>query len=465
VGEREFNMGRHFLPLLWLLGAALATADVSAQAPPQFGGPQPPEVRRPYRGVFAQPAVAKAGRSTLDLHLDVFGGYDDDLYGADSGSPSQTGNPIRGGYFTGASVQSQFDRPGEHVSIDVDAGARVSRYSDRTYLVHSDYVVSNLTLTPTTHWRMNVGGSFIYAPQYQLGLFTVPVGVVQADSDAGPSDAYNSTVSDYDLQRLASYRTNIYAAASRMIGSRSSIDGRYSIALSDYHVDVYDYRSQTGGARFVQRVSRYGSLRLGYFYEGSRYVNQPLLQAQPLHNIEAGVDYGRALSFSRRTRVAFSTGSAITQRRSEASVPARQLQNWTFNVIGSASLNHELGRTWTAQAGYFRSVDFHEGFLEPFLSNTATGSVAGLFSRRLRFRAGVDYAWGDVGVGASNPYHSRSAQSELQFGLSRVLAIFGRYVYYAYDFDNRVSTDPRFVQKLNRQGARVGLTAFIPVAR
>jgi hypothetical protein len=140
-----------------------------------------------------------------------------------------------------------------------------------------------------------------------------------------------------------------------------------------------------------------------------------------------------------------------------------QGQDLVFELTGNATLNREIGRTWNANLGYRRGINFNEGFSQPFLSNSVDAGVSGLISSRLHFALTADYAFGTVGVDTDNHYGSLSANADLQYALARRLALFARYVYYQYDFDQDVAIDPRFVRKFDRSGVRFGLDMFVPV--
>jgi hypothetical protein len=169
------------------------------------------------------------------------------------------------------------------------------------------------------------------------------------------------------------------------------------------------------------------------------------------------------LSVSRRTHFSFSTGSAAYATDPTPLDPSgREL---TYHLIGSARLTHEIGRTWTGQLSYRRGVDFHEGFAAPFLSNAAAAALGGLLSRRLSFSTGVNYSFGSVGVRTGNDYSSGSATAQLQYAITRMVAVYSTYFYYQYRFDKLVALDPRFARSLERQGVRVGLTMSLPLFR
>jgi hypothetical protein len=247
------------------------------------------------------------------------------------------------------------------------------------------------------------------------------------------------------------------------IGHRASIDAYYSLSNVDYINDAFNYKSQSAGLRYTQRLTRNMNARLGYGYTTAKYSQRVEFRPQEIHHIDAGIDYGRALSVSRRTRVSFSTGSAILSGNGETFDGAPT--GFSFHLTGSADLTHEMGRTWKAQLAYRRGIDVHEGFAQPFLSNALNGGLSGLLSRRLAFGASADYVSGDVGLQNGAHYNSLSTTSVLEYALSSRFAVFARYVYYKYEFDRQVAVDPRLPGALDRQGVRVGLSTSIPVIR
>ena len=115
-----------------------------------------------------------------------------------------------------------------------------------------------------------------------------------------------------------------------------------------------------------------------------------------IHNIDIGIDYAKALSVSRRTHFSFTTGSALFYvNQGITNVSDRQLN---FALLGTANLTHEMGRTWTSSIAYRRSLDFHEGFADPFLAQSVSADLRGLLSRRLSFASGAWYSSGVIGA-------------------------------------------------------------------
>jgi hypothetical protein len=298
----------------------------------------------------------------------------------------------------------------------------------------------------------------VYAQQYRLGLFA------STQTLTGEVDPFATVATDLDLFKLQAYRTNGQAALTQELGRRASLEAHYATFRVNYLHEDSDYSTWVAGFRFSNRLTHHLGYHIGYGYSTADYTSTAIGNGRGIHNLDAGVDYSRALSISRRTTFSFSTGSAIMSGQTQFA--AAQNQGVYYRFTGDANLRHEMGRTWTATLGYRRGVDWQETFGQPLLSDGVTGSVGGLLSRRVRFSSSANYTLGSVGFsGANNGYDSASADAGFEYGLTRRLALFTRYVYYRYHFESGVVLDPRFVPTLDRQGVRVGLTASVPVIR
>ena len=450
--------------VVWLLAAALAPTVASAgelqqttppAQTPQSDEPKPERVRRPYRGLFGAPADPDSKQS-LNLTTSVFGAYDDDVV---TSGVTPTTKAERSGWYGGLNVGSQYSLRGERLSVGIAGDIAVNRYAagwtpDRTatmYLANGD-----VALKLTSRTTLSGNTTFTYAPEYRLSLFISP------SSPTGVPDVFNTVAPDYDLFRSAAYRTSAQLRLSQTFGKRTSLEGWGALMDVNSAGDSFDYGTRAVGGLLSQRLTRNLALRLGYSFAEPTYARAlSPLGTQRLHNIDAGVDYSRALSVSRRTRFTFSTGSAVLV--SEAGSGGNQ--DLRYRLIGAADLTREIGRTWTARLSYRRSIDFREGFAAPFLADGVSATLGGLFTSRVRFSASNDYSFGTVGVGSSNRFHAYSVNTGVEFALSKVLATFARYVYYLYDFDAQVALDPRFARTFERQGGRIGLTASFPLVR
>jgi hypothetical protein len=446
---------RHTPLVLCLLAFGMAPAAVRAGQAPQGDQPAPEQVRRPFRGIFGGPPDP-ASKQSLIASASVFGAYDDDVF-ADRIGAADTLHPglRQDGIYSGMTAGLAYTRNSNRASAGLSADVGVNKYQNRdplpTYRVGAN--VGGQVARRTT---VSVSGAAVYSPEFRLGGFTNPMSLT------GAQDPFTSVLADFDLYNLAALRTSAAGTLTQSIGRRASLDASYVLSNVDYINNAFNYRSQFGGLRYTQRLTHNMNARLGYGYTIAEYKQRLDVLPQHIHHIDAGIDYGRALSVSRRTHLSFSTGSAIL---SGSETLGGNSTGFSYHLTGTADLTHEMGRTWKAQLAYRRGIDVHEGFSQPFLSNAANAGLTGLISRRLSFGSGADYVTGDVGIKTGAHYSSTSANAVLEYALSSRLALFGRYVYYKYQFDRQAALDPRLPGALDRQGVRFGLSAFIPVIR
>jgi hypothetical protein len=439
---------------VWLFGTVLAPLSLCAAEPQEIAAPDKPlpaEVRRPYRGLFGANDQPRRKHS-VTFTGSGFAAYDDDVF-ADTGAP--TPMQRRDGMYGGVTASLDYART-SRVFADLTGTVGLNKYGDRTPV--AGYRAAGAVGMNGSRGAWNAGGSAGYSSEFRLGVFVDPL-------HGGIADPFQSISADYDLYNLAAYRTTLGATATRTIGRRSTLSGFYGRTDTLYVHGPYDYSTQGAGAVFSRGLTRHLTFRAGYQYGMAHYAT-PTTRPRGMHTVDLGLEYGRALSVSRRTRFGFTTGSALySSNVSSIESTGGELM---YRFIGTANLTHEMGRTWTAALSYRRGVDFHEGFYDPFLSDAVGGTLHGLFSRRVAFTAEGNYSFGKVGFGSDNHYSSSSTTAQLQFALTRTLAAYAGYFYYRYrfdEFDEFVFLDPRFARALERQGARAGLMATVPLIR
>jgi opacity protein-like surface antigen len=214
---------------------------------------------------------------------------------------------------------------------------------------------------------------------------------------------------------------------------------------------------QRVAVRFTRGLSRYLSLRLGYGLTAANYDYLVTGRDYQYHNIDTGVDYSRDLSLTRRTRLAFSTGAAAI----------REGETTRYDVIGSASLNREIGRTWNALAAYSRNAGFIETIGVPTFYDSINASIGGLISNRISFRATAGASRGNAGYTASavtrNGFDAVTGFAGLERALTRNLALGLNYTYYHYNFDDAVVFVTPLQPRVNRHSVNITLNAWAPI--
>jgi opacity protein-like surface antigen len=446
-----------WIPLVVCLLGAVAVADVSAGQAPGPNEPDSARTRRPYRGIFAPPADPSSKQS-LNLTGSVFGAYDDDVYGGDSAGGAAS-DFARRGTFAGAAAGIAYEKRGDRFSGGLSSQAGVNQHFDNTFGLTDYYGAGGAFsggLSRST--RIAASENITYSPQYLLGPLQPTVGPVEVGDQLIPTQI------DLGLFRQRVYLSSTAVQLTYDIGRRSSVDASYGLGLVHYTESGGrpDYRVDAARAGFHRQLTRHATLRAGYGYQTAGHASASPSTQTRLHTVDLGIDYERALSVSRRTHFRFSTGSAIWAHDDPQASNARDL---SLRLTGNARLDHEIGRTWTAQLAYDRGLAFYEGFADPFLTDGVTADINGFLARRVRFSSAGSYSFGTVGAGNNRGFSLVSANAGLEYALTHTLALFTRYVYYRYDFDANVSVDPRLLRKFDRQGIRAGLAVFIPVIR
>jgi len=175
-----------------------------------------------------------------------------------------------------------------------------------------------------------------------------------------------------------------------------------------------------------------------------------------------GLDYNRPLSFSRKTTMAFSTGTAGTYDRS--------LDETSYFLIGSVRLDREIGKTWSAGLVYGRNLRYIESLGGiPLLADTGTFVLQGSFSRRLQFKGRLGASSGNLVGEGSDGSSAGSTKTETYFGaaqlsmaLTRQLALSADYAYYQYTLPEAL-LQTGGPGKNNYQSVRVQLQVFVPL--
>jgi hypothetical protein len=212
--------------------------------------------------------------------------------------------------------------------------------------------------------------------------------------------------------------------------------------------------NRTARVMLTQAIANGFGVHGGYGYQDARFAFEDTPAATVLHNLDIGVDFNRALSVSRKTRVSFGTGSSIVR-------PAGGGSQYFLN--GQATLEQGIGRTWTALAGYNRSSHFAQGFRDLLFLDAFSAGLGGQLATRVRVSSNASYSFGTVGLGAGAPsVGSYTGSARLGIALSRLVALTASYTYYAYDAPPTATTIPGIAGQLNRQALMIGLSGWIP---
>jgi hypothetical protein len=114
---------------------------------------------------------------------------------------------------------------------------------------------------------------------------------------------------------------------------------------------------------------------------------------------------------------------------------------------------------------YSRGFRTRDGFGDLYFTDALSANFGGQVNRRLSFSSVASWANSTLESNVGGGYGGQSASAQATYALNQLLAVYARYIYFHYRFDERILLDERFPRQLDRHGVRVGLTASLPLIR
>jgi hypothetical protein len=407
-----------------------------------------------FGGASSDPAI----HHSLDLTLSVSGVYDDNA-GADSGvgaGGADVSPLLASGFYTSLEPGLTYDWTARRMRFGARAGSSLRYYADQEDFVGAGHFGAFNFSAGSGRTQLSVRQTVGYSPAYFYGLLpSLPASEVGSVAAGG---------GDYALNALKSLVSDTAVDVSKSTGPRSSVSafGNYRRAGYSGASERPDLQAYGIGGRFNRELSRTATLRLGYTFRKGQYDYSSSARSTIAHDIDAGIDYHRPLSFSRRTRLEFGFGSTIINAPIENSLD----QALQYRVVGNAGLSHDMGRTWRARLGYNRGVGFVAALGAPVFSDGVIGSLDGFVNRRIDLHLSGGASVGDVGnAGGGTRTQNYTGTARFGVALNRGWALFGEYLYYDYQLGANVAVVSGVPLSLNRNTARVGVSAWLPLLK
>jgi hypothetical protein len=297
-----------------------------------------------------------------------------------------------------------------------------------------------------------------YQPTYMYDLF--PIGA-QLQPGTTPT-----TAPDYSVNEMESYSyaTSVSARREFTVRSRVTLTGDY--IYTDRRRETPDW--QDGNTRSFRGEYSHGvgpntSMIAQYRYRHGDfgYGGRPKTME---HLFEFGVDHGRLLSPTRRVTFDFRIGA------SSANLPENTIIGFVirrqYQAIGQAGLGYDFGRTWQARMTFRRGLEYIVDLPEPVFADGLSASLAGLMSRRIDILASAGFSSGASLLNRNSlRFDTYTGNLRLRYALTRAWAGYVEYLYYYYDYSGNDSLPPGIPRGLERNGARAGLTLWVPALR
>lgn len=448
------------------LAGGLWCAPLFAQGP--LAGAPPVGADNPATAQLYQPPDSRParGRQTLTASAAVYGGYD--------GIDNRDQGAFNGLFFqqlgrnAGAQLGLTYGRQWRRSHLTVRGSSQHGYYpelSKQNLNAYGGHVAFDTEVG--RRWQLFSGVTARYAP-----AFTLAFGPAVHLGPENFSEALRVEPVDFGLA-IAPQASRFYAAggsAVRSLGPRTSLRLSAGTALNDFvdppaavnrWADMYFW---SVGGSVHHSLGRGLTARAGYGYGQARLAYAPDGRIASTHTIDIGVDYGRALSLSRRTYVSFKTGSGFANRQfgDDTLRPNAAVQGF---FLARASVVHRMGRTWRASLSYSRDLVYLDGLLDPTLATWVSATAGGTLGRRAGLWFTGSYSNGRVGMIPMNGYNLLAASAGVRVGLTRRAAMFSQVLVNSHDFGTEMPLPPGFARQFDRYSARIGVSLLMPVIR
>lgn len=412
---------------------------------------------RPYRPVFSGAAPDSSAHHVFDLSASVAGAYDDNVL-AEGGGTIAPGAYQRSGFYSELSAQAAYSRRGERFDFQAGAGTNLRYYGEQREIVGTNHVADVGIAGRVGHrGRFNVNQSLSTAPSYLQRLL---------GPAAGQAPGLLATAADdYAVNDTSAYTYTTAAGFNQAIKRRGTLSLTSNLRRTDFAVNEAGLRDLTAydlGGHVGYGLTRGATLRVGYVFRRGQYGDA---QQHTEHTVDAGIDYVKPLSATRRTTFAMTTGSTMLNAPVQSGAlgsAARQ----QYRIVADLSVTHQMSRTWTAAGRYHRGVELIEGLSGPVLSDAFNVSTEGFLGRRVDVRGSAAYSSGDGALpGSPTQFSTYTGQGRVRFGLSRHWAVYTEYLYYLYQFDRALQLPVGVPPQLERSGIRAGVLFMLPLRR
>jgi hypothetical protein len=428
---------------------------------------------RPMDPLFGGNALNPAVTETLDANLSVAGGTDDNVGLALGTDDGRVGLGASFASLDGGLTYSTRRRRSEFGASGSVSVRRLFGQGVRTSEAPSYSGGLGLALQTSQRTRFRVDQSVSWSPYYDFGLLM--------DLQESPLGAAAATRADNAAVEARTLRTATEAAFEQELSERLSYRLEYRLQQVDVargqFTDAGALVQHKAAARLMKAMTANTTLRLGYGFEsapdavifGSREIDRSL-RAGNNHSIDLGVDFARPLTLGRRTTLLFGIGSAISSSRGPLQGAVDSTGTFVdkpttdIGLIGRVRLDQVVGGGWTVAAGFERSADYVEVLNSTVFSDAIGLDVTGLISRRVEVVSSVDYGRtnGQYALGGDHFYTGR-ANFMVRAAATQLLALFGEFSYYSYQFDEQFPLPEGFSSALKRRSVRIGATLWLPL--
>jgi hypothetical protein len=233
-------------------------------------------------------------------------------------------------------------------------------------------------------------------------------------------------------------------ALTRILDDRSQASLTATQSIADMGRD----RVASAGvsASVLRHLGEHVGWHLGYGFVQSTTTTAGATLDEQRHDVDAGFDYARPLSFWRHTTLSVATGSSL--------LSGADGNHFRLNL--TAELSHQLSARWSAAAHYSRPIAYVPGFAHALVSDALRIGIKGTLPHGLSIVASAGAAVGAEETVGGARFSSYTGAVRLGRRLSSGWSVEGEYHDASYRFAGGQPTGgipPAFA----RRGFRAGL--------
>jgi hypothetical protein len=414
----------------------------------------------PYQGIFN----SNNNRDTdpnvhhrLDLTFSVAAGYDDDVLPALTGGIDPTSKPFNG-YNNTYTGTAQYAWQGRKMQAGLTATSALRQYTEFNDYTMTHAVGAGFAMQFARRTTLFVNQSANYSPPYLFGLFPDVNPVTPGDIIAGGP---NYVLDDTESLSYESIVTVEHGLTRRGTISVSG-DYRYTDFL-DNSRGRPDVSSSGLRSQYSYAFGRNTAFTAGYHYRSGE-LGFGTTAVTSEQGLDVGLEYSRRLSPTRRATLNFSVGSSTMDL---PSVPAAGIvEGRQSEVSAEAALNYQFNRTWMLRGAYRRGAEFVAELSYPVFVDGITATLTGDMGRRVHYSSSAAYSTGQgLQPGTQQNLVTYTGDVRLSFDVARRLSSFVEYLYYSYDFSQNPLLTLGIVNRVERNGARAGLSVWFTMRR
>ena len=325
-----------------------------------------------------------------------------------------------------------------------------------TFMTHA--VGAGFAMQFARRTTLFVNQSANYSPPYLFGLFPDVNPVTPGDIIAGGP---NYVLDDTESLSYESIVTVEHGLTRRGTISVSG-DYRYTDFL-DNSRGRPDVSSSGLRSQYSYAFGRNTAFTAGYHYRSGE-LGFGTTAVTSEQGLDVGLEYSRRLSPTRRATLNFSVGSSTMDL---PSVPAAGIvEGRQSEVSAEAALNYQFNRTWMLRGAYRRGAEFVAELSYPVFVDGITATLTGDMGRRVHYSSSAAYSTGQgLQPGTQQNLVTYTGDVRLSFDVARRLSSFVEYLYYSYDFSQNPLLTLGIVNRVERNGARAGLSVWFTMRR